>query len=76
MVAVLTWGAVAAVSLVDLSKAEVGQGVFVLAAGLLVIYAMALLAGLLMWVPGGLIYIAAGLALAGLWLKRTESVAV
>jgi len=30
------------------------------------------LAGLLMWVPGGLIYIAAALALAGLWLKRTD----
>lgn len=44
VVAVLTWGAVAAISLIDLSKAKVGQGVLVLAAGLLVIYAMALLA--------------------------------
>lgn len=30
------------------------------------------LAGLLMWVPGGLIYTMAALALAGLWLSRTE----
>lgn len=29
------------------------------------------LAGLLMWVPGGLIYMIAALALAGLWLKRS-----
>ena len=30
------------------------------------------LAGLLMWVPGGLIYTAAALALAGLWLQRSD----
>ena len=30
------------------------------------------LAGLLMWVPGGFIYGAAALALAGVWLLRTE----
>ncbi|MGY6631454.1 MAG: cytochrome c oxidase assembly protein [Wenzhouxiangella sp.] len=29
------------------------------------------LAGLLMWVPGGLVYLIAGLALAVLWLKRS-----
>ena len=31
------------------------------------------LAGLIMWVPGGLIYTAAALALVGLWLGRTEA---
>lgn len=30
------------------------------------------LAGLLMWVPGGLIYTLAALALTGLWLKRSD----
>jgi putative membrane protein len=30
------------------------------------------LAGLLMWVPGGLIYTAAALALASLWLQRSD----
>ena len=30
------------------------------------------LAGLLMWVPGGLIYTIAALALTGLWLRRTD----
>lgn len=34
------------------------------------------LAGLLMWVPGGLVYIIAALALAALWLKRTEAASV
>ena len=32
------------------------------------------LAGLLMWVPGGLIYTIAALALTGLWLRRTDEV--
>lgn len=30
------------------------------------------LAGLLMWVPGGLIYMVAALALSGLWLRRVD----
>jgi cytochrome c oxidase assembly factor CtaG len=30
------------------------------------------LAGLFMWVPGGVLYLAAGLALAGLWLKSSR----
>lgn len=30
------------------------------------------LAGLLMWIPGGLCYLAAGLAYAAAWLKRSE----
>jgi cytochrome c oxidase assembly factor CtaG len=29
------------------------------------------LAGLIMWVPGGMIYAAAALALAGLWIARS-----
>jgi putative membrane protein len=30
------------------------------------------LGGLIMWVPGGMVFLAAGIALAALWLKDSE----